>query len=71
MGAVHPAHYAQLAHRVGQAVRALQRMGIGPDDIVSSQLPNVIEASIACLAADRRRRLHNPVQVSGRTRGRT
>ncbi|MGQ0826273.1 MAG: AMP-binding protein [Actinomycetota bacterium] len=53
--------YAQLARRVGQTAGRLRQLGVQPGDTVSSQLPNCIDATVVCLAANHVGAVHNPI----------
>jgi cyclohexanecarboxylate-CoA ligase len=53
--------YAELDALVDSAAAALQRRGIGPGDVVSSQLANGVGSMVLCFAAARLDAIHNPV----------
>ncbi len=53
--------YAALDDRVDAIAAALQRAGVGPGDVVSSQLPNCVAAHALCLAVTRIGAVHNPI----------
>jgi cyclohexanecarboxylate-CoA ligase len=60
--------YGELDGLVDAIGRALQRAGIGPGDVVSSQLPNCAEALALCLAVTRIGAVHNPIVTIYRER---
>ena len=53
--------YAELDELVDRVAGGLWTRGVGPGDVVTSQLPNCIEAVALCLAANRIGAVHNPV----------
>jgi cyclohexanecarboxylate-CoA ligase len=53
--------YAELGDRVARAAAALKRLGIGPRDVVSVQLPNWWEFAVIALAAFRVGAVVNPL----------
>src|SRR5215831_16481415 len=53
--------YAELGDRIARAAAALKRLGIGPGDVVSVQLPNWWEFSVIALAAFRVGAVVNPL----------
>lgn len=53
--------YAELDGLVDRIATGLLASGIGPGDVVSSKLPNLVEALALCLAANRIGAMHNPV----------
>ena len=53
--------YAELDAAVDELAAGLRQRGIGPGDVVSSQLPNCIESSLLCFAADRLGAVHGPI----------
>lgn len=53
--------YRQLDDLVGQVAAGLHEMGIGPGDVVSSQLPNWLESGVLAFAANRLGAVHNPL----------
>ncbi|HEY8217534.1 MAG TPA: AMP-binding protein [Acidimicrobiia bacterium] len=57
----HRLTYAELDARVDAIAAELQRRGVGPGDVVSSQLPNGIASMLLCFAAGRIDGIHNPV----------
>jgi cyclohexanecarboxylate-CoA ligase len=60
--------YADLDALVGRVAAGLVQRGVGPGDVVTSQLPNSIEALAVCLAANRVGAVHNPVVTIYRER---
>jgi len=60
--------YAQLDDLVNRVAGALQARGVLPDSVVTSQLPNCVEALALCLAANRVGAVHNPVVTIYRAR---
>jgi cyclohexanecarboxylate-CoA ligase len=53
--------YSELCQRVSQAAASLRRLGIGPGDVVSVQLPNWWEFAVVALAAFRVGAVVNPL----------
>ncbi|MGH9111292.1 MAG: AMP-binding protein [Acidimicrobiales bacterium] len=53
--------YAQLDDLVDRVAAALRARGVETGDVVTSQLPNGVEALALCLAANRIDAVHNPV----------
>jgi cyclohexanecarboxylate-CoA ligase len=53
--------YAELDGRVGALAADLQRRGVEPGDVVSSQLPNGIASMVLCFATGRVGAIHNPI----------
>ncbi len=53
--------YAQLEALVERVARALAARDVGAGDVVSSQLPNGVEAMALCLAVERIGAVHNPI----------
>lgn len=60
--------YGQLHREVGGIAARLRDGGVRPGDVVTSQLPNSIEAVALCLAANRIGATHNPVVTIYRDR---
>ncbi len=60
--------YEQVDATVDSIGAALQRAGVGPGDVVSSQLPNCAEAFSLCLAVTRIGAVHNPIVTIYRER---
>lgn len=60
--------YAELDRVVGLAAAGLRRLGVGPGDVVSFQLPNCLEAVIAWHAVQRLSAVANPITPIYRTR---
>jgi cyclohexanecarboxylate-CoA ligase len=60
--------YADLDALVGRVAAGLVQRGVGPGDVVTSQLPNTVEALAVCLAANRVGAVHNPVVTIYRER---
>ncbi len=60
--------YAELDAFVDSIAARLRGHGVGPGDVVTSQLPNGIEALALCLAANRLGAVHNPVVATYRQR---
>jgi len=58
--------YRELDTEVERVAGRLHELGIGPGDVVTSQLPNGIEAAVLCFAAGRVGAVHNPVVMSHR-----
>lgn len=57
----HRLTYADLDGRVSALAAELQRRGIAPGDVVSSQLPNGVASMLLCFAAGRIGAIHNPI----------
>jgi len=57
----HRLTYAELDSRVDALAAELQRRGVEPGDVVSSQLPNGIASMLLCFAAGRVGAIHNPI----------
>lgn len=53
--------YAELDDRVARVATRLGRAGVGPDDVVSSQLANCAAALVLALAVNRLGAVHNPI----------
>ena len=53
--------YAELDEFVDRVAAGLRARGVGPGDVVTSQLPNCAEAVAVALAANRIGAVHNPV----------
>jgi acyl-CoA synthetase (AMP-forming)/AMP-acid ligase II len=53
--------YGELDAQVDAVGHALQRLGIGAGEVVSSQLPNSIESMVLCFAVTRIGAVHNPI----------
>ncbi len=53
--------YAELDDRVARVATRLGRAGVGPDDVVSSQMANCAEALVLALAVNRLGAVHNPI----------
>ena len=60
--------YAELHGEVDRLAAGLRARGIGPGDVVSSQLPNCVESMLLCFAADRIGAVHNPIVTIYRQR---
>ena len=60
--------YADLDALVDGVAAGLVHRGVGPGDVVTSQLPNTIEALAVCVAANRVGAVHNPVVTIYRQR---
>ncbi|MDQ3092651.1 MAG: AMP-binding protein [Actinomycetota bacterium] len=60
--------YAQLDELVDRVAGVLWARGAGPGDVVTSQLPNGVEALALCLAVNRVDAVHNPVATIYRGR---
>jgi cyclohexanecarboxylate-CoA ligase len=60
--------YAQLDDRVERVAAALCASGVGPGDVVSSQLANGVESLTLCFAAGRVGAVHNPIVTIYRER---
>jgi len=60
--------YAELDAQVDAVAVGLQRRGLGPGDVVSSQLPNAIESMLLCFATGRIGAVHNPIVTIYRER---
>lgn len=60
--------YGEVDARVDAIAKALQDVGVGPGDVVSSQLPNCAEAFMLCLAVMRIGAVHNPIVTIYRDR---
>jgi cyclohexanecarboxylate-CoA ligase len=59
--------YGALADRVARVAATLARAGVGPDCVVSSQLPNGAEAFVLALAVNHLGAIHNPITtIAGR-----
>lgn len=58
--------YGALATAVARVAGGLAAAGIAPGDVVTSRLPNGIEALVLCLAANRLGAVHNPLTTSSR-----
>jgi cyclohexanecarboxylate-CoA ligase len=58
--------YRNLSLDVERTAGALTEAGVGRGDVVTSRLPNGIEAMVLCLAAGRIGAVHNPVVTSHR-----
>ncbi|MGH2728250.1 MAG: AMP-binding protein, partial [Actinomycetota bacterium] len=53
--------YAQLDALVDRVAAGLAACGVGDSDVVSSQLPNVLESLVLCYATNRLGAIHNPI----------
>jgi cyclohexanecarboxylate-CoA ligase len=53
--------FAQVARRAERMAVGLARLGVGPGDVVSWQLPNWMEAAALAAAVDRRGAVSNPI----------
>lgn len=53
--------FAELAHRAAAVASGLARLGIGPGDVVSWQLPSWWEAAVVAVALDRLGAISNPI----------
>ncbi len=60
--------YAELDALVDRIAAALRARHVGADVVVTSQLPNTVEALALCFAANRLGAVHNPVVTSYRDR---
>ena len=60
--------YSELRTAVDGAAAGLRARGVGPGDVITSQLRNGIEAVTLCLAANAINAVHNPVTMSSRER---
>jgi len=60
--------YGELDALVDRVATALRHAGVGPDDVVSSQLPNGIPSLALCFAANRVGTIHNPIVTIYRDR---
>ncbi|MBL8156352.1 MAG: AMP-binding protein, partial [Anaerolineae bacterium] len=59
--------YAELRARVERLAAGLVRLGVGPDQVIMVQLPNIAELVICYLAAARIGAIISPVPVQYRT----
>lgn len=59
--------YADLRTRVDRLAAGLVRLGVGPDQVIMAQLPNIVELVISYLAAARIGAIISPVPVQYRT----
>jgi acyl-CoA synthetase (AMP-forming)/AMP-acid ligase II len=59
--------YAELATRVDRLASALAHLGVGRDDVVMVQLPNIVELPLVYLAAARIGAIVSPLPVQYRT----
>lgn len=62
------ATYAALRSRVERVAGRLHEQGVGPGEVVTSQLRNCIDAVVLCLAVNRLGAVHNPVVTIYRER---
>ncbi len=53
--------YAELDALIGRVAAGLAACGVGSGDVVSSQLPNVLESALLCFATNRLGAIHNPI----------
>jgi cyclohexanecarboxylate-CoA ligase len=60
--------YGELDALVERVAAGLRHDGIGPGDVVSSQLPNGIPSLVLCFAANRIGAIHNPIVTIYRER---
>lgn len=60
--------YAEVDSLAGSVAAALVERGVGPGDVVSSQLPNSVEAYVLCVAVNGLGAVHNPVVMIYRER---
>lgn len=58
--------YAELDHKVNQVASALHKHGIGKDDIVALQLPNIVELVISYFAICKIGAISSPIPVQFR-----
>lgn len=58
--------WSQLWNEARAAAAALQRLGVGPGDIVSSQLPNSADVVVLHVATELAGGIHNPLAVQFR-----
>ncbi len=65
-GAPQRLHYAALDEMVGRLTAVIVDRGIGPDDVIAVQLPNIVELTATYLAAARLGAIVTPVPVQYR-----